>query len=349
MSADSSDDRPSTEMDPVEEALQARVDRAARRNGLGSLAEFKRIQSGASSLTFEGTFRDIPGESMIRAVVKAAPAGLAPVRNRDVLRQAHIIETLAEVAEIAVPRVLLKDAGQPPDQPPFFVMSYEVGESIEPIFLRDGPLPGPVTLRNRVLASARMLGALHRIDPGLLVLGGEPAIEPAEELARWTKAFSTVDDDLRPGAEDVGALLLENIPRGCPPRILHGDYRLGNLLCHGEHIAAIIDWEIWAVGDPRMDLAWLLLHRDPADNPHGDRVAPGMPSSDEVISAYQDAAVGEIGDLAWFHALVRYKQAAAGALIVKHNRKSANPDPRREGTAALLGPQLASAAAFLRY
>ena len=46
--------------------------------------------------------------------------------------------------------------------------------------------------------------------------------------------------------------------------IVHGDFRLGNLLAAGARIAAVVDWEIWSVGDPRVDVGWFLLNADPA-------------------------------------------------------------------------------------
>src|SRR5438105_2231802 len=66
-------------------------------------------------------------------VVKVAPPGLKPTRNRDVLRQARIIEVLGSVQGVRVPSVLFSDAGEPPEVPPFFAMSYVPGESVEPI------------------------------------------------------------------------------------------------------------------------------------------------------------------------------------------------------------------------
>src|SRR5689334_7521087 len=71
--------------------------------------------TGASSLTYDAT---LIGGTMDRAVVKVAPPGLAPVRNRDVLRQARLLEILATVPGIEVPGVLACDDGAPPEVPP---------------------------------------------------------------------------------------------------------------------------------------------------------------------------------------------------------------------------------------
>ena len=68
-----------------------------------------------------------------RAVVKVAPAGIPPVLNRDVLRQARLLRALAGTP-VPVPEVLWEDAGDPPEVPPLFVMSFVAGASLEPLF-----------------------------------------------------------------------------------------------------------------------------------------------------------------------------------------------------------------------
>jgi aminoglycoside phosphotransferase (APT) family kinase protein len=101
--------------------------------------------------------------------------------------------------------------------------------------------------------------------------------------------------------------------------VVHGDYRLGNMLAEGTAVRAIIDWEIWSRSDPRLDLAWFLFFTEEAGHPV---VAPGvdsgMPSDADLLAAYEEAAGAPVRDLGWFHALTRYKEAAAMALIAKH-------------------------------
>ena len=84
--------------------------------------------------------------------------------------------------------------------------------------------------------------------------------------------------------------------RAAAPRILHGDYRLGNIQFDGERPAAIIDWEIWSVGDPRTDLAWLMAFTDPVQQrvAHRDAAnqaaADAMPPAGELLAAYMEEA-----------------------------------------------------------
>ena len=305
--------------------------------------ECEPLAGGASSLTY-ATAVTTNGDTR-RVVVKVAPPGLEPVRNRDVLRQARALVALAGVDGVAVPEVLATDAGDPPEVPPLFVMTLVEGDSVEPLITPECPIPRE-TVRARAIAAARMMAALHAVEVDTVGLGDEPATSLAEEVARWERAFSTVEDDLRVGADDVHAELVAGIPNEERRAVLHGDYRLGNMLCHGPTIGALIDWEIWSVGDPRIDLAWFLLM---ADRDHPGVVSPdaGMPSTDELLAAYEDFAGTSVEDLTWFAALVRYKQAATTALIVKNARKRGHGDALPEPFLALQGQLNAWASSLL--
>jgi aminoglycoside phosphotransferase (APT) family kinase protein len=292
---------------------------------------------GSSSLTYSADL--ILGRRHERVVVKVAPPGLPPIRNRDVLRQARVLDVLADAPGVAVPRVLGTDAGDPPEVPPFFVMTFVPGESLEPVFTEPGASVSDAEIEARALAAARMMARLHAVDPSPL---DERVTDLAREVGRWDKALSTVDDDLRGGerADQVRDALLKSLPASLPPAILHGDYRLGNMQCEGATIGALIDWEIWSVGDPRLDLAWFLSNSDPRHpNSGGGHGGDAMPSTERLQAEYERAAGRSVDELAWFGALVRYKQAAAGALITKNARKLAKEGIDTDHTGAL-GPKL---------
>ncbi|HRE03927.1 MAG TPA: phosphotransferase, partial [Ilumatobacteraceae bacterium] len=89
-----------------------------------------------------------------------------------------------------------------------------------------------------------------------LGLGGEPITTLGDEIDRWERAFTTVSGlpDASRAAEVIGALRA-SVPPGIPARIIHGDFRLGNMLASGAHLNAVVDWEIWGRSDPRLDLA----------------------------------------------------------------------------------------------
>jgi aminoglycoside phosphotransferase (APT) family kinase protein len=142
-------------------------------------------------------------------------------------------------------------------------------------------------------------------------------------------------------------MLLSRLPRPVPPVIIHGDYRLGNALCQGRRVEAVIDWELWSIGDPRVDLAWFLLMADP-ERPQVRRIDPGMPAPAQLLATYQGAAAAEAVDMAWFAALVRFKQAAAAALITKNNRRLEHPDPEKARHGAFSAALLDHALVYLR-
>ena len=305
---------------PKPEELARRAERAvAARGSERSVRDVEPLLGGTSSLTYSAW---LDGATPAHVVLKVAPPGLEPVRNRDVLRQARVLEVLANSPGVAVPSVLGTDVGDPPDVPPLFVMSFIPGESYEPVHNGANSAVSDEEVEARALAAARMLAALHAANPSSLT--GEKETDLAREVGRWTKAFATVDDDLRGGfrADRVHEALVKALPPSLPPVILHGDYRLGNMQCEGREIGGLIDWEIWSLGDPRLDLAWFLLNSDPAHpsfKAGGDR----MPAAERLVAAYEEAAGVSIEGLDWFGALVRYKQAAASALIAKNSRRMA--------------------------
>lgn len=278
----------------------------------------RRLAGGQSSLTYaarDGDGRDI--------VVKVAPAGVAPVLNRDVLRQACVLRALDGTA-VPVPTVVWEDSGDPPDVPPLFVMTFLPGESVEPLF-DDGievERGDATTMAARLHGANRVMRALHALDPAAIGLGGEPVVALDDEVERWVRLLQTVDAALVTGWQRVAAALHASTPAPHPPAVVHGDFRLGNLLADGSTITGVIDWEIWTIGDPRVDVGWFLAN---ADSQTYDRVTPytgRLPGPADLLAAH-----GAPPDCEWFIALASFKAAAVWALIVKHNARRARPDP----------------------
>src|SRR5437660_626311 len=111
----------------------------------------------------------------------------------------------------------------------------------------------------------------------------------------------------------------------------------------GDHVVAVIDWEIWSLGDPRVDLAWFLMACNP-DERLNRPVAAGALGNAELIDAYQQARGAEVRNMAWFEALVRYKQLAITALLIRNARRRGRPNtmeaslkPLRDSARHLLG------------
>ncbi|MBB3750687.1 aminoglycoside phosphotransferase (APT) family kinase protein [Mycolicibacterium sp. BK634] len=315
------------------------LDELSRRLAPQGVSELRPLAGGASSLTFAGELGDR------RVVVKVAPPGLPPVAHRDVLRQARIVRALSD-SPVPVPAILLDDPGEPPGVPPLFVMSFSEGVSVEPLFDADEAGPAAI-VADRFRHAARTMAALHTLSPAELGLADEPVVAPVAEVDKWCRTLATVDPDLAPGWREVADTLRESTPPAMPPAIVHGDFRLGNLLADDRGITAVIDWEIWSIGDPRVDAGWFLINSDPDTY---DRTTPyrgTTPPVTELITHYQKALAREVSHLEWFQALACFKSTATWSLIVKHNRRRATPDPGLEAMALRLPALLTQARGYL--
>ena len=283
------------------------------------------LPGGTVSLVYTAIVR-ARGDGDERVVLKVAPPGLAPVRNRDVLRQARSIDALSRAPGVAVPAVLFSDPGAPPEVPPFFATPFLPGECVEPILDPPADPKSRDVVRARAFAATDVLVAMRKASIDDLGLGDEAVMTPADEVRRWVRTFETVPDDLREGYEPVADALLASAPELIGPSLVHGDYRLGNMLCDGAQINGIIDWELWTASDPRIDLSWFLFFTDDGGHPSVRPGVPsGMPPTAELLAAYE-AGVGETTkDLEWFDALTSFKEASATSLILKLARRR-NPD-----------------------
>ncbi|MFE5027465.1 phosphotransferase family protein [Streptomyces sp. NPDC056656] len=293
---------------------------AARHPG-SRVRSLRPLTGGTSSLTFTVDLEGVPAAET-PMVLKVAPPGLPAVRNRDVLRQARLQRALQGAERALAPSVFFSDPGSPPEVPPFMTMNLVTGECVEPVLQPVGRRPSPADVHARYLDAARLLATLHRISPRDVGLGDEPAIGLHEEVDRWTRAFNTLPTELRVGHERVADALHASAPAALTPVINHGDFRLGNAFCEGGHVNAVIDWEIWSVGDPRVDVTWLAFFTDDADHPAADPgPAVGTPTGEEVVRAYEAEVGHELPDLDWFRALARYKESGATGLLIKRADK----------------------------
>jgi aminoglycoside phosphotransferase (APT) family kinase protein len=206
--------------------LSVRVrDRLARRHPGAPVGELKVLPGGHSGLTYSVTAGDA------RYVVKAVPPGQRPVGRNDVLRQARVLGALAGSA-VPVPGVAVVDE----TQPAWFAMEFATGEAVEPV-LDEAEVPA-ATARARMLEVAAVLRRLHATDTRTPGLDPPEPLDAAGELERWSRTLNAVPTELRPGGEELLARLGRDVPGGLPPVLLHGDFRLGNVLCADERAVA---------------------------------------------------------------------------------------------------------------
>ncbi|MGY0055682.1 phosphotransferase family protein [Streptomyces sp. LZ34] len=295
----------------------ARVrDRLARRHPGAAIGELTVLPGGHSGLTYSVA----AGEA--RYVVKAVPAGQRPVGRNDILRQARVLRALAGSA-VPVPGVVAVDE----TPPAWFAMDFAAGEAVEPV-LDDDEVPA-ATARARMLEIASVLRRLHDTDVDTPGLDPPEPLDPVGELRRWSRTLHAVPAELRPGGEELLARLADDVPRAIPPVLLHGDFRLGNVLCAGERAVAVVDWEIWSVGDPRIDLGWFLLFADHRNFPQLGHAVPGLPSEAELLDTY-GAGRPALPAMDWFRALGRMKMAAIMGHNLRRHREGKHHDPDQE-------------------
>jgi len=263
-------------------------------------------------------------------VVKAVPPAQKPVGRNDMLRQARVLRALAG-SSVPVPRVVAVDE----DSPAWFAMELVAGEAIEPVL--DDHTLAPELCRARMLTAATILRRLHNHEFAEGVLhdaqgeeGVHRPIGAADELERWSRTMHAVPVELRPGGEKLLAALAMQVPGDLPPVLVHGDFRLGNVLFAGERAGAVVDWEIWSVGDRRNDLGWFLLFSDHENFPALGQSVPGLPTEGELLAAYQGANPVPLPDMRWFRALGRMKMAAIMGHNLRRHREGKHHDPDQE-------------------
>src|ERR1700744_6008121 len=224
-------------------------------------------------------------------------------------------------------------------------MSFLDGISGEPLFddVDGGSKP---VVAERFKNAAATLAQLHRLPPGAGGLGSPPVTGLRDEVERWCRTLETTEAKLAPGWREVATALRFSTPPPLPAAIVHGDFRLGNLLAEQSRIPAVIDWEIWSVGDPRVDAGWFLINCDPRTYRRPTRYATAVPPVDKLGKIYRQALGSEVPDLNWFCALACFKSTATWSLIVKHNRRRSTPHPELEAMAPVL-PLLLSRAGEL--
>ncbi|QUH02063.1 phosphotransferase family protein [Saccharopolyspora erythraea] len=280
------------------------------------VGDLKPLAGGHSGLTYQVT----AGPN--RYVVKAVPPRERPVGRNDMLRQARVLRAL-DGSAVPVPAVVAVDERVPA----WFAMEFVAGEAIEPV-LDDEHVPADVA-RMRMLELAGVLRRLHGVDPARLGPDVPEPLSAAGEVERWSRTMHAVPRELRPGAEELLRRLGENVPADLPPVLVHGDFRLGNVLCRGERAVAVLDWEIWSLGDPRTDLGWFLLFGDHRNFPGVGRETRGLPTEPELLAAYLDGAP-ELPAMDWFRALCRMKMAAIMGHNLRRHREGRRHDPDQE-------------------
>ncbi|AMJ61477.1 phosphotransferase family protein [Bosea sp. PAMC 26642] len=222
-------------------------------------------------------------------VLRKQPYGHLLPRAHDVIREHNIIKALHE-AGYATPRPLFAGDDRETIGTSFFVMDYVAGAVHS-----DPALPGhsPADRASVYRAMAEAMAALHRLDPEVLAPAG---VRPrgdfiGRQIGVWRGAYLAAQTEPDSRIEAVGQWLLDNKPAAENIRIVHGDYRIENLIFQGSGVAAVLDWELCTVGEPLADLAYCCIwHHLPHDVLNGladlDLPRLGIPDEAQFLDAY---------------------------------------------------------------
>jgi aminoglycoside phosphotransferase (APT) family kinase protein len=248
-------------------------------------------------------------------VLRRPPRGPLPPSAHDVLREARLLRAL-EATAVRTPRVLAECADAEVIGAPFYVMELIDGEVIT------STVPEPLRSRDEHERIATelvdALVELHGVDWSALDLDGFG--RPTGYLERQLRRFGGLWEHNRtrdvPEVAEVGRWLADNLPAEQPARIVHGDYRLGNVMFGARapaRLIAIFDWEMATIGDPLADVGYMLSHWRQRDDPpsrlslqlvtEGD----GFPDRRGLVELYARRSGRPVEQLDWYIVLAIWK------------------------------------------
>ena len=197
----------------------------------------------------------------------------------------------------------------------FYVMEMAKGRPYA-----NGALPDfdPATRRGMYEQLIDTLADLHVIDPEAAGLGdfGKPGNYFERQVMRWTRQYRDSQTDYLPEMERLIAFLPESLPQQSRTSIVHGDYRIDNVVFDGDGtLTAVLDWELATLGDPVADFSYLAMQwMMPADGAAGlaglDLIQLGIPGIDEAANRYSERSGVPVGDtLDWYFAYNLFRLA----------------------------------------
>jgi aminoglycoside phosphotransferase (APT) family kinase protein len=292
--------------DRVEAFLEAR--------GLGSgPATFTRIGTGGGS-----NFTFLVERGGERLVLRRPPRPPLPPSAHDMVREAGLQNAMRATGFGRLAEIVSVCDDEQVIGVPFYVMRFLDGHVITTEL--------PAGLES---ADARRALGLDLVDT-LVEIHAADVRRP--ELAAFARPGSYLDRQVRrftqlweinktrelAAVEHVGAWLTERVPEPLPPTVVHGDFRLGNMMVARDEptrIQAVLDWEMGAIGDPRADVGYLLsTYSEPNGRASALGTTPvtaaqGFPSRRELVERYLERSGRDVEPLPWFEALALWKAA----------------------------------------
>lgn len=271
---------------------------------------FDLIEGGRSNLTYR--VADADGR---RFVLRRPPLHSVLESAHDVAREHRIIAALAD-ADVPVPPVVGLETDPDVTGAPFYVMDFVEGPVVRDADAALALLDEPA--RGRAADSlVDVLVRLHAVDPEAVGLGDLARREDyiARQLKRWHGQLVKGRTRDLPVLDDVHERLSSDIPVQQAVSIVHGDYRLDNLIVSTEgEVQAVLDWELCTLGDPMADLGLLMVYW----SEEGDEMMPlgsapttvaGFPSRAEVAARYTELSGRDTAQLDYYVAFGYWKLA----------------------------------------
>jgi aminoglycoside phosphotransferase (APT) family kinase protein len=248
--------------------------------------ELEPLSGGQSNPTFA-----IKLEGKRRYVLRKKPAGALLPSAHAVDREYRVMSALAKT-DVPVPRMVLLCDDPSIIGTIFFVMEYADGR----IFW-EPTLPGLSNAQRGAVYDEmnRVIAAVHMVDPADVGLSdfGKPGNYFSRQIARWSRQYRASETRRIESMENLIAWLPENIPVGDETAVVHGDFRIDNLIFHPTEprIVAVLDWELSTLGHPLADFAYhILAWRLRPDEFRGmagmDIASLGIPSERDYRAAY---------------------------------------------------------------
>jgi aminoglycoside phosphotransferase (APT) family kinase protein len=335
---------------PVVDSALVDVGRLAAWLGTSDEVSVRRVGEGHSNLTYAVQ------AGPQRWVLRRPPAGPLLPTAHDVVREFRVLELLTRAEQpVRVPRPVAVCEDRDVLGAPFYLM-----QLVDGVVVRDtlpGWLDGP-SRHALGLDLATAFAEIHRVDiePFVAAGLGRPDGYLARQLRRWTgqregiqQAVAAAGGRARdlPDYDAVRDWLAAHLPDETEPAVVHGDAKLDNVVVgpgQTPAVAAVLDWEMATVGDPRADLGYLLsFWPEPgASHPLAQLVTAGagFPSQAELVATWEHATRRTAGDLTWFVTLAVWKLAVLLEASYHRHLAGTTDDPffatLAEGVPALL-------------
>ncbi|WP_422733195.1 phosphotransferase family protein [Micromonospora sp. WMMD558] len=281
---------------------------AASVPGAGGGLTARLIAGGKSNLTYE------VGDGRTTWIVRRPPLGHVLSTAHDMAREYRVMSAL-RATDVPVPATYGLCSDVDVLGAPFYVMERVAGTA----YRHAAELERLGAERTRVVSTRLVdtLAALHAVDPAAVGLAdfGRPEGFLARQVSRWRRQLDASYCRDLPAADELHARLTSAVPSASAPGIVHGDYRLDNVLTDDhDRIDAVIDWEMATLGDPLTDLALLVLYqrvgRLVGEAMADASSAPGFLTEDEILDRYAIRSTDPLPPLGFHLGLAAFKLAA---------------------------------------